>query len=138
MASVSRSRLVDASPAVVERAITENVAALMRAAGYDSVRFEGGRLELEGTLGLASLSLTLREVDDADATLAFEQVDGHFERMITEYDVEPSDGGTTVSARTEFALGGTTGSVMDESLVRRQRGRELEAQLEYVERLVQE
>jgi len=136
MASVTRSRFIDAPPDIVERVITADIAALMQAANYDSVRFEGDRLELEQTLGLASLSLTLRQIDDADATLAFEQVDGHFERMVTEYDVEPSDGGTTVSARTEFTLGGITGSVLDEMLVRRQRGRELEAQLEYVERVV--
>jgi len=136
MASVTRSRFIDAPPDIVERVITADIAALMQAANYDSVRFEGDRLELEQTLGLASLSLTLRQIDDADATLAFEQVDGHFERMVTEYDVEPSDGGTTVSARTEFTLGGITGSVLDETLVRRQRGRELEAQLEYVERVV--
>ncbi|MFW5919536.1 MAG: SRPBCC family protein [Halanaeroarchaeum sp.] len=138
MASVSRSRFIDAPPEVVERAITEDVAAVMRAANYDSVRFEAGRLELEQTLGLASLSLTLREIDDADATLAFEQVEGHFERMTTEYDVEPTGGGTTLSARTEFTLGGITGDVLDETLVRRQRGRELEVQLEYVERVVRE
>ncbi len=136
MASVTRSRFIDAPPDIVERVITADIAALMQAANYDSVRFEGDRLELEQTLGLASLSLTLRQIDDADATLAFEQVDGHFERMVTEYDVEPSDGGTTVSARTEFTLGGIPGSVLDETLVRRQRGRELEAQLEYVERVV--
>jgi len=136
MASVTRSRFIDAPPDIVERVITADIAALMQAANYDSVRFEGDRLELEQTLRPASLSLTLRQIDDADATLAFEQVDGHFERMVTEYDVEPSDGGTTVSARTEFTLGGITGSVLDETLVRRQRGRELEAQLEYVERVV--
>jgi len=136
MASVTRSRFIDAPPDIVERVITADIAALMQAANYDSVRFEGDRLELEQTLGLASLSLTLRQIDDADATLAFEQVDGHFERMVTEYDVEPSDGGTIVSARTEFTLGGIPGSVLDETLVRRQRGRELEAQLEYVERVV--
>lgn len=138
MATVSRSRVLSATPDAVEHAITDDVEAFVGTAGYDSVRLEGDCLELEQTLGLASLSLTLRIVDGADAALALEQEDGHFEAMTTEYAVEPADGGTELTARTTFTLGGVTGTVLDETLVRRQRGKELEAQLDYVERVVGE
>lgn len=133
MANISRSRVLSADPGTVERAITDDVAAFMRTAGYDSVQLEAGRLELEQTLGLANFSLTLRIVDDSDSVLALEQEAGHFEAMTTNYEVESVNGGTELSARTEFTLGGVVGSVLDETLVRRQRGKELEAQFDFVE-----
>ncbi|MFQ3295788.1 MAG: hypothetical protein ACI9PP_001473 [Halobacteriales archaeon] len=133
MANISRSRVLSADPGAVERAITDDVAAFMRTAGYDSVQLEDGRLELEQTLGLANFSLTLRIVDDSDSVLALEQEAGHFEAMTTNYKVESVNGGTELSARTEFTLGGVVGSVLDETLVRRQRGKELEAQFDFVE-----
>lgn len=138
MESVSRSRFLDADPDVVESALTDDVAAFVGAAGYDSVRVEEGRLELEQTLGLATLSLTLREIDESDVTLALQQEAGHFETMVTEYDVRPADGGTQLWARTEFTLGGVVGSVLDETVVSRQRGREFEAQFDYVEGIASE
>lgn len=133
MASVSRSRVLAADPDAVARVISDDVVAFERAAGYDEVHFDAGRLELEQSLGLANLSLTLQVVEDPDAVLALEQVDGHFDAMTTEYVVESVDEGAELSARTEFTLGGVVGSVLDETIVRRQRGKELEAQLDYVE-----
>ncbi|MFW5955778.1 MAG: SRPBCC family protein [Halorhabdus sp.] len=136
MASVERSRVLGAEPGVVEDLLTGDVEALVTAAGYDSVTVEGDRIDIEQRLGLATLSLTLRRRSDAEATLAIEQEEGHFETMWTEYDVEPTDGGTELTARTEFTLGGVAGSVLDETLVRRQRTKELEAQLDDVEQRV--
>lgn len=132
MASVTRSRTVDAAPERVERAITDDVEAFVAAADYDAVRIDGNRVELERTLGLATLSLTLQRVEDADAVLAFEQESGLFDEMTTRYDVEPAAGGTELSASTTFTLGGVTGSVLDETVVRRQRTGELAAQFDYV------
>lgn len=133
MATVSRSRVLAVERGAVERVITDDVVAFMQAAGYDSVQCEDGRLELEQTLGLANFSLTLRIADDSEAVLALEQVEGHFEAMTTTYDVESVNEGTELTARTEFTLGGVVGSVLDETLIRRQRGRELETQFDYVE-----
>lgn len=133
MANVSRSRVMAADPGAVEAVITDDLVGLMQAAGYDSVEFAEGDLELEQTLGLAQFSMTLRIVDDPNVVLALEQADGHFDAMTTNYEVEAVNGRTELLARTEFTLGGVVGSVLDETLIRRQRGRELEAQFDYVE-----
>ncbi|MEF8774174.1 MAG: SRPBCC family protein [Halobacteriales archaeon] len=132
MATVTRSRTIDAAPERVERAVTDDVEAFLAAADYDAVRVDGDRVELERTVGLATLSLTLRRVEDADAVLAFEQESGLFEAMTMRYRVEPADGKTELSASTEFTLGGVTGSVLDDTVVRRQRASELAKQFDYV------
>jgi len=138
MASVERSRVLDADPDVVEELLTGDVEGLVTAAGYDSVSIDGERIEIEQRLGLATLSLTFRRRDDEDVSLALEQTAGHFETMWTEYDVQPAGDGTELTARTEFTLGGVAGSVLDETLVRRQRTTELDAQLDDVERRLAE
>lgn len=98
---------------------------------------EGDCLDIERRLGLATLLLTLRPIEGEDATLAFEQAFGLFEAMTMQYVVEPTAGGTELEARTEFTLGGVTGSVLDETVVRRQRTSELEAQFDYLERALE-
>lgn len=134
MASVTRSRFFQHDPTAVERVITADVPAFIRAAGYDSVSVDGERVGIERRLGLATLSLTLRPIQDDDATLAFEQESGVFDEMTMYYAVEPTGEGTQLMAKTEFTLGGVTGSVLDETVVRRQRTSEIEAQFDYVDR----
>lgn len=136
MAAISHSRFVPADPAAVEQAITDDVGAFVSAAGYDSVEVSGDSVDIERQLGLATLALSLRLVEDDEATLAFRQEDGMFEELTMEYLVEPDADGTQLSAQTEFTLGGVTGSVLDETIVRRQRTKELEAQFDYVEQTV--
>jgi hypothetical protein len=136
MASVTRSRFLQADPGAVERAITDDVVAFVEAAGYDSVSVRDDRFEVERRLGLATLSLTLRPLDD-DATLAFEQESGLFEDLSMRYAVEETAGGSELTAQTEFTLGGVAGSVLDETLVRRQRRRELDDQFDYVVRTLE-
>ncbi|HKL30360.1 MAG TPA: hypothetical protein VJ898_13970 [Natrialbaceae archaeon] len=138
MASVTRSRFFQADPETVERLIADDVVGFMKAAGFDSVSVEEDCLEIERRLGLANLSLTLRPIDGEEATLAFEQEAGLFEAMTMQYFVEPTAGGTELEARTEFTLGGVVGSVLDETLVRRQRKSELEDQFDYLERALED
>ena len=78
------------------------------------------------------MSLTL-ELVEVDAALALQQREGHFDEMWTRYDVEPVDGGCFVTATTEFELGASVvGDLLDATVIRRQRRKELEAQLDYL------
>lgn len=138
MASVTRSRFFGTDPETVEGVIADDIGAFMQAGGYDSVSVEGDRVEIERRLGLANLSLTLRPIDVDGAVLAFEQESGLFEEMTMYYAAEPTDGGTELEARTEFTLGGVTGNVLDDTVIRRQRTSEIELQFDYVERLLED
>jgi hypothetical protein len=138
MASVTRSRFLQADPETVEDVITDDVPGFIRAAGYDSVSVDGDRIGIERRLGLATLSLTLRPIDADESTLAFEQESGLFEEMTMHYVVESTDGGSELTAITEFTLGGVTGSVLDDTVVRRQRKSEIEDQFAYVERKIED
>ena len=138
MASVTRSRFLQADPETVKDVITNDVPGFIRAAGYDSVSVDGDRIGIERRLGLATLSLTLRPIDADESTLAFEQESGLFEEMTMHYVVESTDGGSELTARTEFTLGGVTGSVLDDTVVRRQRTSEIEDQFAYVERKIED
>lgn len=132
MQTVTVSRRVDGSPETV-RALMDDVQRFMAAGGFDDVTVDGDVITLENTLGFANLSLTLERDRDADA-LAYEQRDGMFSEMRTEYEVVAVDGGTRVSATTEFELGNSVvADVMDATLIRRQRVRELEGQFDWLE-----
>jgi hypothetical protein len=138
MATVSLSRALQADPETVESALTDDVEALMESAGFDSVTVEDDIVSIERRLGLATLSLSLRQMDGADAALTFEQTEGVFEEMSMTYSVEPTTEGCELRGRTTFTLGGVAGSVLDETLVRRQRTGELEDQFDYIEQTVTE
>lgn len=137
MESVTLTRQFDASPAVLEGAITD-VEPFMRAAGFDEVVVAAGSVTLRQSLGLANLELVLVERDDAEGTLAYEQESGIFETMETSYVVDETPDGATVTATTQFSLGGVAGTVLDSTLVKRQRTREFEKQLDYLETVVSE
>lgn len=129
MQEVTVSREVDENPAMIEDAF-EDLDAFMRAAGFDDVTVEGDRVTVRRTLGLAELELTL-EVIDGDGVLEYEQVAGMFDEMWTTYRIEDGEP-VTVTATTEFELGGMIGSALDATLIKRQRTKELESQLAYV------
>ena len=149
MNTVSVSRTVDVSPAVAADRLSD-LDALMDAAGFDEVHVDGDRVRVVNHVSLATMELTV-SVIESDAELAYEQVDGIFDEMVTRYEIEGNDagdedsvedgvasdgggaGGTTVTATTEFAVGtGPLGDLLDTTIIARQRRRELTAQLAYL------
>lgn len=134
MESISLSRTIDAPPDEV-RPLIEDAEPFMRAAKFDAVTLDGDRLTIENGFAIARIELDLRLVDEPGTVLAYEQVDGIFEEMWTGYEIEATEAGTTVTARTDFALDvDVVGGVLDATVIKRQRTRELEAQFDYLER----
>lgn len=135
MESLTVTRTIEASPADV-RAVFGDLEPLMRAADFDEVTVDGEQMEISKAMGLVKISLTLRVFDDPDTVLGYQQVDGIFETMRTTYTVSERNGGTELTARTEFALDAPAGGILDATVIKRQRQKELDAQLEYVEAAV--
>lgn len=133
MTSVTASRTYASPPNTVREEIRDNLASFVDAGGFDSVEVEDGRMRMKRSLGFATIELTVRLDAEADAVLAFEAVEGIFERMRTEYHVHADDGGSRVTASTDFTLGGVFGTVLDATLVSKQRKREFEEQFDYLE-----
>ncbi|MFB6266562.1 MAG: SRPBCC family protein [Halodesulfurarchaeum sp.] len=133
METVRHSRDLPHPPEAVREAIHEDLGAFMRASDFDSVRVDGDRIEVSRSIGLATLSLTLVLTSDPDATLAYEQEAGIFERMETRYTVTGTAEGSRVVAETDFTLGGVLGSVLDATVIRAQRQTEFEGQFDYLE-----
>lgn len=132
METVTVTRTVDAPPDAVAERLTD-VEALMTAAGFDEVVVDDDRVRVVNHVGLATMELTV-ELVDADAALAYEQVDGIFDEMVTTYELAEADDGTAVTATTEFAVGARfVGDLLDATVISRQRRRELTAQLEYLD-----
>lgn len=132
MQQVSLSRTVDADPERVVDAIRD-VGPFMRAAGFDGVAVDGDRVTLTNQVGLASIELELEVIEREDAVLAYEQVEGIFDDMVTWYEVEAVDDGTEVRATTEFAVDvDLVGFLLDATVIKRQRRKELEAQFDYL------
>jgi len=136
VASVTVTRTVPTAPERVREAMAD-VETFMRAAGFDEVGLDGERLRIANTAGMfLEIELDLELVERSDAVLAYEQREGIFREMWTVYRVEPADGGTTVTATTEFELDvAFAGPLLDASLVTRQRRAELQRQFDYLEGL---
>jgi hypothetical protein len=134
METVSLTREID-RPADAVRADIGKTAAFTKAGGFDEVSVDGDRMHLVNRVGLAQLELELRLLD-TDHELAYEQVDGLFDEMQSWYSVEELDERRCrVTAETEFTLReGLLGEVLDTTVIRRQRGKELTAQLDWLER----
>jgi carbon monoxide dehydrogenase subunit G len=138
MESVSVSRTVDAEPETVREAMAD-VQQFMASAGFDEVTVDGDDMTIVNGFGIAAIELDLTLVDRDDAELAYEQDDGIFEEMWTTYEVTAEDGGTRVTATTEFQLDvAVVGAVLDATVIKRQRRRELNAQYDWLERVVAE
>ncbi|WP_436925403.1 SRPBCC family protein [Halosimplex amylolyticum] len=138
MQSVTVSRRVDAPPERV-RAAMGDLEELMLAAGFTDVTVDGADMHLENQVGLATVTLDLRVVE-TDADLAYEQADGFFEVMDTEYRVTPvGDEASEVTATTDFALDvALVGQILDATVIKRQRRHELEQQFDWLEDEVEE
>lgn len=135
MASVTLTRRIDAPPEAIRAAIAD-VERFMEAGGFDEIAVEGDEMRIVNVLGFARIELIVELLRDPDAALAYEQRDGVFESMTTRYTVEPAPDGAEVTATTEFTLGGVVGSVLDATLIERQRRREIAAQFDYLESAV--
>ncbi|MFB6361631.1 MAG: SRPBCC family protein [Halobacteriales archaeon] len=132
MQLVTVSRTIPADPETVRDLVTD-LEPFMRAGGFSEVTVENDEIYLRQNIGLGRIELDLRVVPDADVALAYQQVDGIFNQMRTEYDLESVPEGTRVTARTEFEIGGVFGSVLDATIVKRKRRSELNAQFDYLE-----
>jgi carbon monoxide dehydrogenase subunit G len=136
MNSVTISRTIDAPPAVVRESMNE-LEQFMRASGFDEVLVDGETVRVANEVGIATIELTLELVDRPEADLAYEQRDGIFEEMRTAYTVTPASNGSEVVATTEFALDvAIVGDVLDSTVIKRQRRRELSAQFDWLEGVV--
>ncbi|AQL43766.1 hypothetical protein BV210_14100 [Halorientalis sp. IM1011] len=133
MESVSVTRTFDADPETVRDAMAD-VQPFMAAAGFDETRVDGDDLTIVNGFGLAAIELSLTIVDRDDVELAYEQDEGIFEEMWTTYEVAAEDGGTRVTATTEFQLDvAVVGAVLDATVIKRQRRRELTKQFDWLE-----
>lgn len=134
MQTVTVSRMIGAPADAVRDGIVD-VEPFMRAAGFDDVTVEGDEIRLENRVGIATIQLTLERVDDPEAVLAYEQREGIFESMRTVYRVADAGAeGTRVEAATDFSLDvALVGDLLDATIIRRQRRKELEAQFDHLE-----
>ncbi|MEF8776230.1 MAG: SRPBCC family protein [Haloarculaceae archaeon] len=131
MQTVSLDRWIDAEPAPVQAAM-EDLGRFMRAAGFDEVTVDGDSIHIENSVGIFAIELDLDLLEDGD--LAYEQRDGIFREMTTVYDLAAEEGGTRVTATTDFELAAAfAGPVLDATVVKRQRKRELRGQFDYLE-----
>ncbi len=132
MQTVTVTRTVPAPPDAVREAMADH-GAFMRAGGFDDVSVSGDEIHLTNRVGILTIELDL-EVVAGDAAFVYEQRDGMFETMRTEFALETVDEGTEVTATTEFALDvSVVGEFLDGTVITRQRRKELEAQLDYLE-----
>jgi len=137
MQSVTVSRTIDAPQADV-RAAMDDIEAFMLAAGFDDVTVDGDEMQLRNRVGIATIELTLERVDVPDAVLAYEQREGIFESMRTVYHLDDAGEGTHVEATTDFALDvALVGDLLDSTIIKRQRHKELDAQFDFLESAVE-
>lgn len=133
MQTVSLSRDLDADPESVET-LVEDVAAFTEAGGFDEVDIEGDRIRLRHGVGIATMELTLELVDVDGAALAYRQVEGIFSEMETRYTVEATETGSRITGTTSFELDvALVGELLDATVIKRQRRREIEAQFDWLE-----
>ncbi|WP_115863944.1 SRPBCC family protein [Halorussus litoreus] len=132
MDSVTVSRQLDAHPDEVAELVTE-LEPFVRAAGFDEVAVDGEEIRVANEVRPKRIELVLDTYDAPGTVLAYEQREGIFETMTTEYALEPADGGMRVVATTEFALdAAVVGSLLDATVIKMQRKRELTAQFDYL------
>jgi carbon monoxide dehydrogenase subunit G len=135
MNEVTETRRIVAPPDAVQDAMAD-VEAFVESAGFDDVEVDGETIRVANQVGLAEIELELVAVEREGADVAHEQREGIFEEMWTTYTVEPRVGGneSDVTAHTEFALDvPLVGDVLDATVIKRQRRKELNAQLDWLE-----
>jgi hypothetical protein len=131
MGDALASRTFDATPDDVQAAM-EDLEAFIEGAEFDEVGYDGDTLVVNNSVGLFGIELVLDVVDADGGAVAYEQREGVFEGMYTEYTVESDGEETTVTAWTEFTTTdlAVIGTVLDETVVTRQRRTELTAQFD--------
>jgi hypothetical protein len=133
MEEVTVRRVLSAPPDVVREAI-QDLKPFMKASGFDQVDVDGDFLHVANQVGIATIELTLEIVDLPDADLAYEQREGIFKEMRTTYTVGSTSAGTEISATTQFALDiAIIGEILDSTVIKRQRRKELTAQFDWLE-----
>lgn len=96
-------------------------------------------IEVANQVGIATIELTLRLLENPDSDFAYEQAEGIFEEMATVYEVSETADGSEVTATTEFALDvAIVGDVLDSTVIKRQRRKELSAQSDWLEKQMAE
>ncbi|NLV07364.1 SRPBCC family protein [Haloarcula rubripromontorii] len=132
MERVSLTRTIPADSETVTGLITD-VAPFMRAAGFDEVTLDGDDLGITNRVGLFEIELDL-EIVETDAVLRYEQREGIFESMMTEYRIEAVDDGTEVTATTEYSALDlpVLGEMLDSTVISRQRTKELNRQFDWL------
>ncbi|MUV89509.1 SRPBCC family protein [Halapricum sp. CBA1109] len=135
METIELTHTVDASRESVASAV-DDLEPFMRAAGFDEVTLDGDELTIAKAVGLLRISLDLELFDEADTVLAYRQVDGIFEDMETRYWLENGDDGTTVRVETIFGLDAPGGSLLDATVIKRQRTKEIAGQFDYLDERV--
>ncbi|GAB3311316.1 SRPBCC family protein [Haloplanus rallus] len=136
METVSVSRTISGPESAVRDAILD-VEPFMLSAGFDEVTVDGDEIHLVNRVGIAQLELALRRIEEPDAVLAYEQAEGIFESMRTVYRIEDAgEAGVRVEAETDFSLDvALVGDLLDATVIKRQRRRELDAQFDHLESL---
>lgn len=126
METVAVQREYDVAANGLKRLVTD-VESFYDAAGFEVER-HGDRLELTKRLAVARFELEVALIDDADAALAYEQLDGPFGDMETRYLVEDVDDGSRLTIETSFEPPASGfGTFLNGALIKRQRGSELDA-----------
>lgn len=132
MESITLSRTFAAPPEAI-RTLVEDVEPFMRAAGFSTVEVEGDDLTISKGFALARIKLELTLLDEPDTVLAYEQREGIFEEMWTGYTLEEVDDGCRLTVTTDFELDiAGVGAILDATIIKRERTKELTAQFDYL------
>ena len=131
MATATASRSFEVPAETVREAILTDVPAFIRASGFDSLTVEGDTYTVSRDIGLATFELTLERLE-SEHLLEFEQIEGMFDRMWTEYRLEGDESGCELVATTEFTLGGVLAPILDGTMIETQRHGEFDNQFDYV------
>jgi hypothetical protein len=136
MDSVTISRRFETTPDTIRDAMND-IGQFTKAAGFDDVTVDGTRIDVANQVGVTTIELTLRLLENYSSDLAYEQQKGIFEEMTTEYEVSETEDGSKVTATTVFALDvALVGDVLDSTIIKRQRQKELTAQFDWLEQQV--
>lgn len=131
METVTVTRSFDAPEVAVREVVLDDIPAFVRASGFDRIDVVDEAITVSKDIGMATFELTL-EQRESNHLLAFEQTEGLFDRMWTDYRLDSDEDGSKLTATTEFSLGGVLAPVLEPTMITRQRTREFERQFDYV------
>jgi hypothetical protein len=138
METVTLEQTFETAPDTL-RALITDIEPFIEACGFDHVAVDGSDVHIENSVGLATIELDVAVVDAPDAVLVYEQREGIFEEMTTRYELHEEDGATRLTATTDFALDvALVGMILDATVIKRQRRKELTAQFEYLSEKIAE